>query len=166
MIKNIIYTFNGFLILNELESGVGIENNAEITKLENQRTNLINWSNLFYVIGIISLIGISFYLYNNDWLNISQHINNIGHLKKLDDIGNILYKLSTELSKSSTVRSWEVIHNILKDLEKGSFNSLELIARLEKLKKDNVLFPGQFSTNHISFEKSLIKLIIFLKGIL
>ena len=149
----------------ELENQTKIENNNEIEKIQKHKTNLMTWSNLFYVIGIISLLGISIYLYNNDWFTINSHINKIGHLKNIDDIGNLLYKLSAELSKSSTVRSWEIIHNVLKELEKDSFNSLELITELEKLKKINILFPGQFSTNHDSFEKSLTKLINFLKEI-
>lgn len=149
-----------------LENQIKIEDDInEIEKVQKQKTNLITWSNLFYIIGIISLIGISIYLYNNDWFIINEHINKIGHLKELDDIGNILYKLSTELSKSCTVKSWEIIHKILKDLEKESFDGLEMITELEKLKKINTLFPGQFSTNHDSFEKSLIKLINFLKEI-
>jgi|SRR5687767_3841412 len=169
-------TYINFIIKNSMElndelleeeNQIKIEENInETVKIQKQKNNLISWSNLFYIIGIISLVGVSIYLYNNDWFTLSQHINKIGHLKELDDIGNILYKLSTELSKSCTVRSWEIIHKVLKDLEKDSFDSLELITELEKLKKINKLFPGQFSTNHDSFEKSLIKLINFLKEIL
>ena len=161
---------NSIELNNELlENQIKIEENInEIEETQKQKTNfnLITWSNLFYVIGIISLVGIGIYLYNNDWFTISQHINKISHLSELDDIGNILYKLSSELSKSCTVRSWEIIHKVLKDLEKDSFDGLELITELEKLKKINILFPGQFSTNHDCFEKSLIKLINFLKEIL
>lgn len=161
IIKNFI-KLNNDLLENQM---ITEEDINETEKVQNQETNLMTWSNLFYIIGIISLVGISIYLYNNDWFTLSQNINKIGHLKELDNIGNILYKLSTELSKSSTVRSWEIIHKVLKDLEKDSFDSLELITELEKLKKINILFPGQFSTNQDSFEKSLTKLINFLKEI-
>lgn len=164
IIKNSIELDNEFLE-NQIKMDENIDKTEKIEILK-EKTNLITWSNLFYTVGIISLIGISIYLYNNDWFTLGQHINKIGHLKELDNIGNIIYKLSAELSKSSTVQSWEIIHKVLKDLEKDSFDGLELITELEKLKKINILFPGQFSTNQDSFEKSLIKLINFLKEIL
>ena len=172
MKKYIVYAIREFLDLenqieeNQIEENQIEENINETKKIQKQGINLMTWSNLFYVIGIISLVGVSIYLYNSDFFIISQNINKIGHLRELDDIGNILYNLSAELSKSCTVRSWEIIHKVLKDLEKDSFNGLELITELEKLKKINILFPGHFSTNHNSFEKSLIKLINFLKELL
>lgn len=142
------------------------EKNLEIKKIEDPNKNLITLNNLLYILGIISLIGFSIFLYNNGWFNLNENINKIGHLNELDAIGITLYKLSVELSKSCTVFSWESIHLVLKSLDSESFNGLELITELEKLNKLNKLFPGKYSTNSESFEKSLINLINFLKKIL
>lgn len=121
-----------------------------------------NYKNLLLILILLGFLGGGFYFLNTD-LNLC---NNIGHLKELNEIGNTLYKLSAELSNSSTVCSWEIIHKVLKDLEKEPFNILKLIGELEKLRQMHLASPGQFSTNSISFEKSLVKLINFLKELL
>lgn len=139
----------------------------EETEIETEtETNYITWSNLYYIIGILSIIGISFYLYNYGWFSFNENINNISHLKELDEIGKTIYKLSTEVSKSSTVQGWDIIHKVLKDLNTNSINRIQIIDELENLKEMNIKFPKEFSTNHVCFEKSLIKLINFLKEIL
>ena len=121
-----------------------------------------NYKNLLYLVGFISLTLISIYVLYV--LNINDfNTSNLSHLTNLNEIGEKLYKLSAELSNSSTVCSWEIIHKILKEVEKGDI--LKLINELELLKEMNIANPGKFSTNSNSFEKSLIKLIKFFKEI-
>jgi len=168
-IKNFLGLNNNFEILTQ-NSDELLENlnYKEIEENINKKTEvkLITLLNLLYIISIISLIGLSYYLFINNFFDLSLNIKNIGHLKDLDNDGILLYKLSAELSKSSTVKSWDVIHKVLKDLDESSVNVLELITELEKLRKLNSLLPGDFSTNQDSFDKSLFKLINFLKEFL
>lgn len=159
-IKNIIKSFI------ELDEELLEESEKLLKNKEDNDNYFITWSNLYYLIGIVSMIGISFYLYHNGWFTFNDNINNIGHLKQLDEIGEMIYKLSTEISKSCTVKSWETIHKVLKDLDTNKVDRVAIINELENLKKMNIEFPGQFSQNSECFEKSLIKLINFLKEIL
>jgi len=150
----------GIFINNEI-----VEENEEI-KLNN--VNIIKWSNIGYIIGTISLIGIGIFIFNNyDGFNgNSGNINNIGHLRQLDEVGEMVYKFSSEISKTCTVRSWETIHKVLKDLDMKTNNKNEIINELEQLLEISIKNPAQFSRNSECFEKSLIKFIQFLKEIL
>ena len=149
-LKNIINNFFEFDEIDYYDDNIS----------SNQEKNY-NYKKLLYLIGFISLTLISIYVLYT--LNNNFNTSNLSHLSNLNEIGEKLYKLSAELSNSSTVCSWEIIHQILKDVEKGDI--LKLINELELLKEMNIANPGKFSTNSNSFEKSLIKLIKFFKDI-
>ncbi len=151
-----------------------VNNNTEKIDLIDNKINIVNnnkqfFLNFSYLIGFFLILGINIYLYNNGWfsfLDSSDKISKVGHFIDMNIIGNTLFKLSAEISKFCTVKSWDIIHNILKNLEKDSYNKQQIITELENLQDLNLKFPDEFSLNSDSFEKCLIKLINFLKEVL
>ena len=93
-----------------------------------------------------------------------------------------LYKISVEISNNCTVIGWETIHQVLKDIsykvvdEENPHQVLNLI-NYESLNKDKLIeildnlialdkqIPNRFSFNSYFFEKSIRKLIEFLKNL-
>nr|WOX01725.1 hypothetical protein [Phytophthora palmivora] len=95
-----------------------------------------------------------------------------------------LYKISVEISNNCTVKGWETIHQILKDIDPTSstidknivhqilkninltpININNLIKILEDLIQKDKNTPYIYSVNSFLFEKSINKLIDFLKNI-
>ncbi len=161
----LIHIFNSFFF----------ENNQELVTLDenlkqNEDLNLKKetyYYNLTYLLSFLLIIILIGYFYNNN-LSIFD-INNvfkIGHLEQFGINGDIIFRLSGEISKSSTVRGWDIIHEILKKMNKNNINKVDIINELETLKKLNLESPGIFSLHSESFEKSLTKLIDFLNEIL
>nr|AEV52408.1 orf201 [Phytophthora cinnamomi] len=95
-----------------------------------------------------------------------------------------LYKISVEISNNCTVKGWETIHQILKDMDPTSAtknknivhqilkninlppidinNLIQILENLIQMDKDT---PNIYSVNSYLFEKSINKLIKFLKNI-
>jgi hypothetical protein len=142
------------------------ENTCENT--ENPRNeSKNNNTNKILIISFIILFIIYIFFLNNETLNY-----NIEEL----------YKIAVEISNNSTVRGWELIHKVLKDLDPTatnnenihqllkflnptSINKNELIQILENLIKLDKETPNIFSVNSVFFGKSIKKLIEFIKNI-
>nr|AEV52398.1 orf201 [Phytophthora cinnamomi]AEV52399.1 orf201 [Phytophthora cinnamomi]AEV52404.1 orf201 [Phytophthora cinnamomi] len=118
---------------------------------------------------LLSLLLLFFFFYSNESLNYN-----------IDE----LYKISVEISNNCTVKGWETIHQILKDMDPTSAtknknivhqilkninlppidinNLIQILENLIQMDKDT---PNIYSVNSYLFEKSVNKLIKFLKNI-